>query len=193
MDPFIAPDAFATPRFTLRSYLPGDGPALNEATLSSYEHLRPWMPWATTEQTPTQAEALVRQFRGRWLLATDFVLAAFSPDGAQLLGGAGFHLRNGPLASRSAEMGMWVRASHAGAGLGSAMLEAMLEWGFTEWPWERLTWKCDARNRASARVAEKAGLRIEGTFRHDERDVTGALRDTRLYAIRIEEWQARRG
>ena len=38
--PFFAPDAFRSDDVQLRAYRPGDGEALREATLSSYERLR---------------------------------------------------------------------------------------------------------------------------------------------------------
>jgi RimJ/RimL family protein N-acetyltransferase len=188
---FVAPDVFETPDFTLRCYGPHDGPALCKATNSSFEHLRHWMPWATNEQTEEQAEELVRQFRAKWLLAQDFVVATFAPDGSELLGGCGFHLRGASIKSGSADIGMWVAGSQAGRGLGTAMLGAMLAWGFTEWPWERLAWQCDVRNAGSRRVAEKNGLRHEGTLLQDEVAVDGGRRDTALFAILKTEWEAR--
>ena len=190
MDYFVAPESRSTPRLTLRSYLPGDGAALNEATLSSYEHLRPWMPWVTDEQTPDDAERLVREFRGRWLLAKEFVVAIFSPDGAELMGGAGFHLRDGGLGERTAEMGMWIRASRAGQGLGAEALNTLIDWGFAEWPWVRLTWKCDTRNTASRKVAEAAGMRLEATLRQDAVGIDGVRRDTACYAVLRSERSA---
>jgi len=177
----VAPDATHTPRFTVRSYQPGDGPALQEATVASYDHLAPWMPWATTEQTVEQAEVLCRQFRGRYLLATDFVLGVFAPDG-RLLGGCGYHLREGPLESRCAEIGMWIRADQASKGLGTAVLVELLDWGFTAWPWERLAWRCRAENVASRRCAEKAGMVLEGVHRHQFSEGFGSRRDTAVYA-----------
>jgi ribosomal-protein-alanine N-acetyltransferase len=83
---------------------------------------------------------------------------------------------------------MWVRASEAGRGLGTQLLEAMLRWGFTAWPWLRLSWRCDPRNVASVRVAEKAGLRLEGTLRSHELGVDGSRRDTACYAALREDW-----
>lgn len=183
-----APDRYADEALVIRSYRPGDGPRLNEATLSSYEHLKTFMPWATREQTPEQAEHLVRQFRGRYLLATDFVLAIFSPDESELVGGCGYHLREGALDGGNAEIGMWVRQSRAGAGLGTAALRALLRWGFTEWPWRRLSWKCDRRNLASIRVAEKAGMAREGVLRANEDAPDGTRRDTVCYAMLRDEW-----
>ncbi len=78
---------------------------------------------------------------------------------------------------------MWVAAAHAGRGLGTRALAALIEWGFTDWPWQRLVWCCDTRNLASARVAEKCGLAREATFRSDALAVDGSRRDTHLFAI----------
>lgn len=185
-DPFIAPLSTEIEGVHIRSYLPGDGPALQAATVSSYEHLRPWMPWATREQTVAEAEALCRRFYANYLLNEDFVLGAW--EGETLVAGSGFHLREGPLALRNAEIGMWVRASHAGQGVGSRLLRALLAWGFTSWGWERLSWRCDTRNLASARIAQKAGMTLEGTLRATIRSTSGERRDTHVFAMLRQEW-----
>ena len=88
---------------------------------------------------------------------------------------------------------MWISAAYAGQGLGSRALAALLAWGFSDWPWERLTWHCDTRNVASARVAEKNGLTREGTLRADRFGVDGQRRDTHIYAILRDEWLQRQG
>ena len=111
----------------LRSYDVGDGRLLSEAVSESYEHLRPWMPWAKPHQTIEESEKRARQFRGRYLLAEDFVLGIFAPDERRLLGGTGFHLREGPLSTRCAEIGMFIRQSEAGRGLGTRALAALLQ------------------------------------------------------------------
>ena len=178
---FLPPLAVTANGMTIRMYRHEDAAALSVAVTSSYEHLRPWMPWAVTEQTVEEAEALCRRFCGRYMLNEEFTLGIWI-DG-ELAGGTGFHLRAGPLSSRAADIGMWIRASYAGKGLGSRALETLLGWGFGSWGWERLVWLCDTRNLASARVAEKNGLRREGTLRSGSFDVTGARRDTYVYAI----------
>ena len=189
MGHFFAPERHDAGEFVLRSYEEGDGAALLAANLESYEHLKAWMPWATPDQTVDDAEILVRRFRAKYLLNEDFVVGAFSPDGRRLLAGTGFHLREGPLASGCAEIGMFVRASEAGRGLGTRILTAMLRWGFTEWPWQRLSWRCDNRNQPSLRIAQKCGLRLEGTARGQAAEVGAGRRDTACYALTRPDWQ----
>lgn len=188
--PFFAPAELTTNDMTIRAYRPGDGPALQAATVSSYEHLRPWMPWATAEQAVEQAEANCRRFAANYLLNHDFTLGLWIGD--ELAGGTGYHLRGGPIEPGNAEIGMWIAASHAGQGLGTRVLHALIDWGFGDWGWERLEWRCDTRNVASARVAEKNGLLLEGTLRSQAFDVQGQRRDTHIYAILRDDWVRRK-
>lgn len=183
---FIPPTHFDGDGFVLRIYRAGDGSALAEAVNASYEHLKPWMPWATMEQTPDEGEATCRRLAANFLSGNDFTLGIWQDD--TLLGGTGFHMRCGPMSWKAAEIGMWIRADQAGSGLGSRVLAAMLAWGFGEWGWERLVWKCDTTNYASARVAEKNGLLLEATHRSDAVGVDGTRRDTHLYAILRSEY-----
>lgn len=183
----FAPERYETPEFVLRSYQPGDGPLMNEAVNSSYDHLKTFMIWARPDTPLEESEKLVRQWRGKYLLAEDFVIGIFSPSEERLLGSTGFHPRT--FTSEIAETGMWLRADAAGRGLGTAVLRAMLRWGFTEWPWQRLYWRCDTRNLASARTAEKAGMRLEGTLRGDMSDSDGIYRDTHYFGMLRDEWQ----
>ncbi len=185
---FFAPEQYVTDEFTIRSYLPGDGLLLAEAVNASYEHLTRFMPWAKPHTDATEAEQIVRRFRGEYLLNTNFVLGVFSPDGKRLLGSSGFHLREGELDNRAAEIGMWIRANAAHKGLGTRVLRAVLAWGFSEWPWERLTWRCNEENAASRRVAEKAGMLFEGRFRGNTRLPDGTRETTLAFAALKEEW-----
>lgn len=188
MTAFFAPESVAGDGFQVRCYRPGDGPALQAATVASYAHLKPFMPWATASQTVEEAEALARRFRANYLLGTDFVFAVVDAADTRVLGGTGFHLREGPIESACAEIGMWIAADQAGKGLGTAVLKTMLAWGFSAWPWLRLSWLCNVENAASRRVAEKAGMALEGVLRGRYDDVTGGRRDMAAYAILKEEW-----
>jgi RimJ/RimL family protein N-acetyltransferase len=188
MSYLFAPERHEADGVVLRSYEVGDGARLSEAVNESYDHLRPWMPWATPHQSLEDFERLVRQFRGRYLLAEDFAIAIFSADGRRLLGATGFHLREGTLSTGCAEMGLWIRQSEAGRGLGTKVLTSLLPWGFTAWPWLRLAWRCDLRNLASVRVAQKSGLRHEGILRGQAAHVGDGRRDTTCYGLTREDW-----
>ena len=183
MGTFFAPERLETPAFTLRSYFPGDGEAMCEASNASYDHLRTFMAWATKSDSVEACEERARMFRAQFLTNTDFVIGVWSPDGSRLLGGTGFHPRGRAVADGVAEIGMWIRSDTAGAGLGTAVLDAMLRWGFDEWPWERLSWYCDERNTASRRCAERAGMTLEGQLRGDKPEVGEGRRTTLIFGM----------
>lgn len=185
----VAPERHEAFGFVLRSFHPGDGALVAEAKAASYEHLKRFMVWATPNQNAQGAEQYCREVRGRWLLATDFAIGIWEPGERRLLGGCGYHLREGALHLGNAEIGMWVRPDAAGKGLGTRALRALLHWGFTEWPWLRLSWRCSSANVASQRVAEKAGLLREGVLRSLVVDADGERRDTVCYAMLREDWR----
>lgn len=182
MAPFFAPDRTETDRFVVRSWMPGDGRALNEAIVASYEHLRPTMPWAVPSEDVDVTEERVRESRARYLLNEDFVLGILDHDG-RVLGGCGYHLRHGGLHTRQCEIGMWIRGSEAGGGLGTAVLAELVRWGFQDWPWRRLLWGCNELNVASQRVAEKCGFHLEARFQGEYDWGPTGIRDGRLYAL----------
>jgi RimJ/RimL family protein N-acetyltransferase len=161
--PFTAPEEWRDGKLLLRSYRPGDGAELNRATQSSLEHLRPWMPWASPDTAVEDSEAFARRSRARWLLAEEWAVSVWR--GGRLVASSGFMLRGRPLEDGTGEIGMWVRADEAGKGLGTRVLQAMVDWADAAWPFRKLTWLCERRNRASARVAEKCGFRLEGRLR----------------------------
>lgn len=183
-------DRYEHEQFVLRPWESSDSRAMSEAITGSYEHLRPWHDWATPDQDPATAEDVIDGFRRGWREQSDFVIGIFSPDERIALGGTGFHLRGGTLGDQ-AEIGMWVRADRAGAGLGTTALGAMLDWGFGGWRWRRIIWRCDVENAASRRVAEKCGMRLEGTFREDVRGPDRRLRDTLQFAMLAREHRER--
>jgi ribosomal-protein-serine acetyltransferase len=184
----IPPERLDLPDFTIRAYQPGDGALINAAVNRSYEHLRTFMDWAQPDTPLEESERLVRSWRAQWLQASEFMLGIFSADGSHQLGSTGYMLRGGALRSLAAEIGMWISVDAAGRGLGTRALEALLGWGFTAWPWVRLEWRCDTRNTASRRVAEKAGMQMEGCLRGESVDRHGYRRDMFIFGALRDEW-----
>jgi RimJ/RimL family protein N-acetyltransferase len=189
MTVFLAPLQYVTPTFTLRCFQAGDGAAYADALNSSHEHLGEFLEWGRTPKSLTDAEIVVRQRCAEYLRNNDFSLGIFTPDGSQMLGATGYHLWEGSLDSDRAELSMWIRSSAAGQGLGTAVLNAMIEWGFTEWRWTRLSWRNDVANTRSQRTAERAGLVLEGVLRGFlTRYGYEDKQDTHYYAIMKNDW-----
>jgi ribosomal-protein-serine acetyltransferase len=176
--PFFAPEERRDGDLLLRSWRPGDGEELHRAVVESYAHLRRFMAWPRPDRTVEDSEGYARQSRARWLLGEDWAVGVWR--GQRLVGGSGFMLRGRPLEDGTGEIGMWVRADEAGRGLGTRLLRAMVDWADADWPFHKLTWLCDSRNLASARVAEKCGFQLEGRLRAHLPAAAGSGRRTTL-------------
>ena len=176
--PFFAPEEHRDGDLLLRPWRPGDGEELHRAVVESCAHLRRFMSWPRPDSTVEDSENYARHSRARWLLGEDWAVGVWRDE--RLVGGSGFMLRGRPLEHGTGEIGMWVRADEAGRGLGTRLLRAMVDWADADWPFHKLTWLCDSRNLASARVAEKCGFQLEGRLREHGPDAAGAGRETTL-------------
>ena len=192
--PFFAPDRYETDRFVLRSYMPGDGERFAESYNGSAEHIGRFFISAKEHYTLEEAEERVRGARAAYLRNEDFRLGIFTPDESVLLGDTGYHLWDGPLHFGNAELSMWIRADQSGKGLGVAVLKALIDWAFTDWNWQRVTWRASIFNEPSQRTAVKAGLQFEARQRKALPDPRGGEKhDAMYYAIVKEDWERDRG
>lgn len=166
---------------------------MNESTNASIEHLRRWMPWAQRPVPLDDTRMFVRTSYANYLRHVDFNLCIFSNAAGKVLGGTGFHLRDGGLDAGCAEIGMWIRVDAAHRGLGTRVLRELLTWGFNDWPFERLAWRCDPENHASRRVATKCGMQFEGVQRSIICRPNGQRADLEVYAMLKSEWLSANG
>ena len=162
---FQAPRGIEQNDLVVRPYCTSDAMQLMRATNESFEHLNRFMPWATTSQSLLETEALIEEFTQNYADGSDFVFGIFDGKTDDLIGGSGFHLREGPMETQSAEIGMWVTSGRAGQGVGRTVLALLIDWGFTAWPWLRLAWRCNEENIASIRCAEANGLVLKAPCR----------------------------
>ena len=157
------PYRIVTARLVIRCWEPRDAPLLKEAVDSSIDHLMPWMPWAADEpQSLAEKVELLRQFRGRFDLGTDFIYGMFVRDESEAVGGTGLHTRVAPEAF---EIGYWVSAAHAGQGLGTESTAAVTRVAFELTDVERIEIRCDPANERSRAIPRKLGYAEEATLR----------------------------
>jgi RimJ/RimL family protein N-acetyltransferase len=90
---------------------------------------------------------------------------------------------------RRAEIGFTIAAAHQGRGYATEAVRTLLGYLFGSLGKHRVSAECDARNLASARVLEKAGMRLEGHLR-ESTWAKGEWTDDLLYAILHREWAA---
>lgn len=94
-------------------------------------------------------------------------------------------------ADRTADFGYTFNKDYWRQGIGTEAASAIIETAFKELGLHRVFATCDVRNAGSYAVMEKLGMRREGTLLKNH-EVRGRWRDTHLYALLAEEWEARR-
>lgn len=92
---------------------------------------------------------------------------------------------------RQGEIGGSLHPDFHGQGYASEVYAALLELAFTTYGLHRVVGKCDARNTASIRSLEKAGLVREAHFIENE-FVKGEWTDEVVLALRASQWRATR-
>lgn len=161
------PPRLTTARTLLRAWQPDDVPALKAALDRNKEHLQPWIPWATGEDTPLETvTARVKAFVDDFAADRNWIYGIFSPDGSSILGGTGLHDRIGP---GGLEVGYWIDRGHINRGLGGEVAGALTDLAFGDPAVERVEMHIDARNLASARIPARLGFELAELRQKPER------------------------
>ena len=86
------------------------------------------------------------------------------------------------------EVGYILHPDHHGHGYATEAARALVDLGFRDLKLHRIVGNLDARNTASARVLEKAGMRREAHLVENE-FVKGEWTDELIYAVLRTEWE----
>ncbi len=83
----------------------------------------------------------------------------------------------------NAELGYWLSEKHWGKGIITAAVKEMVKYGFETWPIQRIYAIPFPENKASQKVLQKAGFRLEATI---EKSIikNNIIQDELIYAIR---------
>ena len=186
------PERIDGARIVLRPYDLSDAPALQAAVVRSREHLAPWMSWARDGYRSVEdaLEFCARSRAGWYLRERDITLGIFARHGGRLLGGTGLH-RIDWRAGRF-EIGYWLAVDALGHGYTTEAVCLLTRLAYDVLGANRVEVRCDAHNVRSAAVARRAGFVHEGTLRRDTLNLAGALRDTLVFGMLREEYDAAR-
>lgn len=174
------PEEIESERLIIRTARPGDGGVFNAAIMESLDHLSPWLGWVTPAPTAGQSEESCRRAYARFLLNEDLMALFFLKDCGSLVGGGGLHDANWDLGHF--EVGYWGRIAFAGRGLITEGVRALADHALGVLGASRVFLTTDDLNVASWKLAERAGFQLEGVLRNDRRNLSGGLRDTRVYS-----------
>lgn len=180
-------------RFVLRPFEEGDRGEYVRMHEVSAEHFGPWLPAPDGRRTLDDrfSDELARARQGLEA-GTEVRLAAFDSDGA-LLGT--FSLSQiFRRAFQNAYAGWAVSAEHTGRGIATEGVTALLDLAFAPGPiglgLHRVQANIIPSNRASVRVAEKAGFRLEGRAEKYLK-IDGMWQDHLMYAKLADEHRPR--
>ena len=179
------PESFESRRLEIRAPRFGDGSEINAAIRDSFAELHEWMPWARELPTVEQSEEHCRLSRSRFLSREDLQLLLFLKETGTLIGSSGLHRIDWSVPKF--EIGYWVRSQYAGRGLIREAVETITRFAFRELDASHVEIRVDPLNERSWKIPEKLGFHLEGVLRNDDRDAHGNLRDTRIYAMTVED------
>ncbi|HEY3265496.1 MAG TPA: GNAT family protein [Armatimonadota bacterium] len=182
------PESFETARLLIRAPQPGDGPELNAAVRETFAELRPWMPWADHLPSVADSEHNIQEAWEAFQARTDLRLNLYLKETGAFVGGSGLHRIDWSVPKF--EIGYWRRRGYEGRGLVTEAVLGIAGLAFNTLGAQRVEIRCDTRNERSRAVALRAGFRLEGIHRRDSRAVNGEIRDTVVYAMLPEEYQA---
>ena len=185
--PFRPEYPLRTQRLLLRPYAHGDVDGLY-----AYQRLPEVHRYLYTEpRTRAEVEAIVAERAGLAVLTeTDkaITLVAELAQTGELVGDCVLFWRSQE--HEQGEVGYVFNPAYHGRGYATEAVGALLRLGFEGLGLHRIAGHLDARNTASARVLERAGLRRKAHLVENE-FVKGEWADELIYGILRREWEAR--
>jgi ribosomal-protein-serine acetyltransferase len=174
------PERLETRRLTLAATRAGHGDAINAAMLESFPELNAWMPWAQRVQSLEESEKHCREAQAKWHSREMIDFCFFTRADGHFVGKGGLHSIDWSIPKF--EVGYWIRSTCARRGYATEATGALVELARATLGAQRVEIRCDARNCASRRVAEKSAFTLEGIHRASRRDPSGELADSCVYA-----------
>jgi RimJ/RimL family protein N-acetyltransferase len=174
------PMPIETPRLTLRPAMPGDGSALQEAKVETFDQLHQWMPWAKEMSALADDEITVREAYARFIRREDMMLFAFEKDTGRYIAGTGLHRFDWNI--RRFEIGYWVRQSAQRQGYATEIANALTRYAFEQLEARAVCIGHAAGNDNSRGVIEKLGFTLEGVFKNETALPDGTVVDSYIYS-----------
>lgn len=148
----------------IRPYRPDDVEPHCEAVRESLDELGQWLSWVHPDYGPSDSASWIASRAEAWRRGEAYSFVVEDAETGRLLGGSGLNHLNET--HRLANLGYWTRASAAGRGVATAATRLTAQFGVRERGLHRIEIVVAVGNRASQRVAEKAGATHEGVLRH---------------------------
>ncbi|MDP4198168.1 MAG: GNAT family protein [Bacteroidota bacterium] len=196
--PVRVPTSLASPRLTIRKIHVSDADEYSALFADSFVgHLDAWSPPTPPEAYADKARRYARDYimaaLEKWDEGTDYRFFIYAKDTEPpnaIVGQIGLtNLVRGVL--QSCFIGYWIGKSYIGQGYATEATKLALTFAFEHLKLHRASLWIGVDNLASLRIPEKLGLRREGTVQR-ALFLGGKWQDTHVFAITLEEWEARR-
>ena len=180
-------DRLETDRLLLRKFVRRDADPLTEAVQASLSELSDWLPWAHPAYGKDDAAAFIRDSHQAWKdgRAYDYAIR-LSADPVRHVGNVSIWQVS--RLGRVGEIGYWVRTDATTKGIATEATARMVELGFSELGFHKITLRIAVGNRGSERVAEKLGFVREGVLR-EELKIKDAWVDHGLFSLLESEFR----
>jgi len=175
------PMPIETDRLIIREPRAGDGKAVNEGKVETYDMLHQWMPWANAPTTIEEDELTMREMHIKFLQRVDLAMLAFDKASGQFLGGSGLHRFDWD--TRIIEIGYWYRKSAHGKGYATEATKALIRYAFDVLQANKVIIAHADGNEASKRVIEKCGFKHEYVAQKDAMLPSGEFVDHPHYCL----------
>ncbi|HTZ92822.1 MAG TPA: GNAT family N-acetyltransferase [Streptosporangiaceae bacterium] len=152
------PERLSHASVELRRWRATDAELVCRLVSESLEHLRPWMPWATSDYGLAEADGYVRRCETDWAAGAAFNYLILA--GGQAAGSAGLMARIG---DGGLEIGYWVHPAFTGRGVATSAAAALTDAALAMSDVDHVEIHHDALNLASERVPAKLGFTRVGT------------------------------
>jgi RimJ/RimL family protein N-acetyltransferase len=148
----------------LRPHLLSEAKRLHEAVQESLNELMPWMTWCHEGYAIEETREFLARCVDGWREGREYNFSINEPQSGLFLGGCDLNRigRDGG----TANLGYWVRIGQTGRGVATAAARLLARFGFSELKLNRIEISVAVGNKASRRVAAKAGAVREGVLRN---------------------------
>jgi ribosomal-protein-serine acetyltransferase len=165
---------------SIRRYRATDIPLVYEGVRESISEVTPWMPWCHPDYSMEESAAWVLSRDEAWANDLEYSFVITDAQTGAFLGTVGLNYFNRD--HRFANLGYWVRSSRTRRGVATAATVLTARFGLRDLGLQRIEILAAVGNKASQRVAEKAGATKEGVLRN-RLSIRGQSYDAGMYSL----------
>ena len=151
-----------------------------EAVRESLKDLSKWMTWGHPDYSIQDTLSFISRSAEEWVHGTQYSFAIMDPENGGFLGSVGLSAIN--KVHQCANLGYWVRSARTRFGIATAATRTVANFGLSSLGLQRLELLVPTGNKASLRVAEKAGAKWEGVLRK-RLCLNGVSHDAAVYSL----------